>query len=96
VVERGGRAQASVCFCGSFYGGRDVEFCVGECFNSFSNTVIIYGGRAAVTVREPVLFCGGFDVDRAIDRGAVVVDGGGAGTDGGDGTVGRGDGIRVL
>jgi hypothetical protein len=88
--------QASIRFCGSFYGGRDVEFSVGEGFNSFCDTVIINGGRAAVTGGEPVLLCGGLDVDWAVDGGTVVVDGGDAVADGGDWTVGRSDGIRVL
>jgi hypothetical protein len=93
VVERSGRAQASVRFCGSFYGGRDVEISVGKDLYSFCNAVIINGGRAAVTVREPVLLSGWFDVDGAIDRGAVVVDGGGFNTDRGSWTIGRGDGV---
>jgi hypothetical protein len=58
--------------------------------------VVIYRGRAAVTGREPVLFCGGVDVDRAIDGGAAIVDKRGVVADGGDWAVGRGDGIRVL
>jgi hypothetical protein len=55
--------------------------------------VIIDGERAAVTVGEPVLFGGGLDVDGAIDRGAVIVDGGGAVADGRDWAVGRSDRI---
>jgi hypothetical protein len=93
VVERSGWAQASVRFCGSFCGGRDVKFSVGEGFYSFSDTVIIYGGWAAVTGGEPVLLCGRLDVDGAVDRGTVVVDGRGIDVDGRDWTVGRGDGV---
>jgi hypothetical protein len=91
VVKRSGRAQASVRFCGSFYGGRDVKISVGKNLYSFCNAVVVNGGRAAVTVREPVLLSGWFDVDGAIDRGTVVVDGGGVNADGGNWTIGRGD-----
>ena len=86
----------SIHFCGSFYRGRDVELSVGKGFYSFSDTVVIYGGRAAVTCGEPVLFCGGLDVDGAVDGGAVIVDGGGAVADRGGWMVGRSDGVRVL
>jgi hypothetical protein len=93
VVERSGRAQASVRFCGGFYGGRDVKISVGKDLYSFCNAVVVNGGRAAVTVGEPVLFSGWFDVDGAIDGGVVIVDGRGADTDGGDWTISRGDGV---
>jgi hypothetical protein len=53
VVERSGWAQTSVCFCGGFYRGRDVELSIGKGFYSFCNTVVVYGGRAAVTGGEP-------------------------------------------
>jgi hypothetical protein len=95
VVEWSGWAQTSVCFCGGFYRGRDVELGVGKGFYSFCNTVVVYGRRAAVTGREPVLFCGRLDVDGAVDGGGVIVDGGSTVADRGDWTVGRSDGVRV-
>jgi hypothetical protein len=95
VVERGSWAQASVRFCGGFCGGRDVKFSVGEDFYSFSDTVVVYRRRAAVTGGEPVLFRGRLNVDGAVDGGGVIVDGGSTVADGGDWTVGRSDGVQV-
>ena len=95
-MKRGGRTQTSVSLCGGFCGSRDVEFVVRKGFYSFCDAVVINGGRAAVTSGEPVLFCGGLDVDGAVDGGAIIVDGGGAVADWGDWAVGRSDGIRVL
>jgi hypothetical protein len=86
LVERSGWAQASVRFCGSFYRGRDVKISVGKDLYSFCNAVVIDGGRAAVTIREPVLLSGWFDVGGAVDGGVVIVDGGGADADGGNRT----------
>ena len=93
MVERSGRAQTSVCFCGRFYWCWNVKFCVGKGFYSFGNTIVIYGGRAVVTVGEPVLLCGGLDVDGTINGGVVVMDGGAAVANGGDWEVGRSDGV---
>jgi hypothetical protein len=95
-MEWSGWAQTSVSFCGGFYWRRDVKFSVGEGFHSFSDTVIINGRRASVTVGEPVLLCGGLNVDGAVDGGPVVVDGRGVNADGRDWTVDWGDGVRVL
>jgi hypothetical protein len=88
-------AQTSVSLCGSFYGCRDIEFSVGKDFHSFCDAVVVDGGWAAVTGREPVLFCGRLDVDGAVDGGGVIVDGGSTVADRGDWTVGRSDRVRV-
>ena len=93
MVERSGGAQTSVDFCSGFYWSRYVEFSVGEGLYSFLDTVIVNRGWAAITVREPILLGGWFDVGGTIDWGTVIVDGGVAAAGWGDWVVGRGDGI---
>ena len=91
MVERSGRAQASICFCGRFYGGRNVKISVWEDFYSFCDAIVINGRWAAVTIWKPVLFVSRADGDGTVDGGAVVVGWGVVVTDWRDWEVGWSD-----
>ena len=95
-VSRGWGAQTSVCFCSGFTGGWEVEFAIWQGFYAVCNTVIINGGRGAVTVGEPVGLSGGVNSNGIIDGGAVIVDGGAGTFLSGDREIGWGDRVRIL
>jgi hypothetical protein len=79
--------EAGVGSGGGFGRDRGCEFFSRQGFYSFCNSVVINGGRAAVTVGEPVCFSTGRRDNGAVDGGD---------RDGAEWSVGRSDGVRVL
>jgi hypothetical protein len=86
VGTRGVGTETGIGSGSSFSGDRGCEFFSRQGFYSFCDSVVVNGGRASITVWEPVCFSTGRRDDRAVDRG----DRGGA-----ERSVGWSDGVRV-